>query len=52
MACITRPTTAPTISRPTPTQNIVQFASTIARVPTAKAMVMIVTAVHAAGVEP
>jgi len=45
-------TTPPRTSTPTPTQNIVQFARMIAKVPMMKATVTRTTPIQAAGVDP
>lgn len=47
-----RPAIAPITTNATPTQNSTQLPTMIAAVPMVKAMVMMMTAVHAAGVEP
>ena len=47
-----RPAIAPIAASATPTQNSTQLPTMIAAVPMVKAMVMMMTAVHAAGVEP
>ena len=47
-----RPAIAPMATSATPTQNSTQLPTMIAAVPMVNAMVMMMTAVHAAGVEP
>ncbi len=50
--CIILPTIAPTTTSAAPTQNIGQLPSITAKVPTKKAIEMIITVAQAAGVDP